>query len=387
MRSSLPAGQSGRETEAPVFPGRGFSASAARRPGAPLWRGCGRALYNAPANSDTANSDPAISDPAISDEEPMMALDPDAERVLELARLSRRPPYEMLTPPEARALFLAGRAVLSPEPQPVAEIRALAVPRSDGTAVPLRLYRPLATDAAALLPGLVFFHGGGWVIGDLETHDTLCRHLANASGCAIVSVDYRLAPEHKFPAAVEDCFLATQWIAENGAVLGIDSTRLAVGGDSAGGNLAAVTSLLARERGAPSLRYQLLLYPVLDCEGRHESHARFAEGYLLTRATMRWFADQYLPQPEDATNWRASPWHAADLAGLPPGFVLTAGFDPLADEGTAYARRLGEHGVAVRHRHVPDQIHGFLLMGKIIRAARPELDAAGAALRAGLQAG
>jgi acetyl esterase/lipase len=313
-----------------------------------------------------------------------MALDPDAERVLELVRLSGRPPYEMLTPAEARALFLAGREVLSPEPQRVAEICELAAPRTDGSAIPLRLYRPFGTAPATMSPGLVFFHGGGWVIGDLESHDAMCRHLANASGCAIVSVDYRLAPEHKFPAAVEDCFAATAWVAAAGAALGIDSGRLAVGGDSAGGNLAAVVSLLARDRGAPPLRYQMLLYPPVDFAGRHESHSRFAEGYLLTRATMRWFSEQYLRGPEDVANWWASPLHAGDLAGLPPAFVLTTGFDPLCDEGIAYAGRLREQGVAVRHRHVPDQIHGFLLMGKIIGAARSELDRAGAAVRAGL---
>jgi acetyl esterase len=315
-----------------------------------------------------------------------MALNPDAGRVIELVRLSQRPPYERLTPPEARALFLAGREVLSPEPQRVAEIRDLAAARAGGGAVPLRLYRPLGAMSASALPGLVFFHGGGWVIGDLETHDTMCRHLANASGCAVVSVDYRLAPEHKFPAAVEDCLLATEWVAENGAALGIDGTRLAVGGDSAGGNLATVVSLLARDRGMPPLRYQLLFYPPVDFAGGHESHARFAEGYLLTQATMRWFSEQYLRGPEDVANWCASPLHAADLAGLPPAFVLTAGFDPLCDEGAAYARRLHEHGVAVSHRHVSDQIHGFLLMGKIVRAASSELDRAAAALRAALDA-
>jgi acetyl esterase len=319
------------------------------------------------------------------DEEPAM-LDPDAERVLELVRLSGRPPYEELTPPEARALFLAGGKVLSPQPQQVAEICELSAPRGSGGAIPLRLYRPLGTFAKSALPGLVFFHGGGWVIGDLESHDPLCRHLANASGCTVVSVDYRLAPEHKFPAAVEDCLAATEWVAETGASLGIDSERLAVGGDSAGGNLAAVTSLLARDRGSPPLRYQLLLYPPLDFAGKHPSRSRFAEGYLLTRATMRWFSEHYLRRPEDAASWSASPLQAADLAGLPPAFVLTAGFDPLCDEGVAYAERLRQHGVAVNHRHVPDQIHGFLLMGKIVRAALSELDRAGEALRARLEA-
>jgi acetyl esterase len=300
--------------------------------------------------------------------------------------LSKRPPYEALTPPEARVLFLAGREVLSPQPQRVAEILELSAPRPGGGAIPLRFYRPVGTIGPSVLPGLVFFHGGGWVFGDLDSHDPLCRHLANASGCAVVSVDYRLAPEHKFPAAVGDCFAATEWVAETAASLGVDGDRLAVGGDSAGGNLAAVTSLLARDRGGPLLRYQLLLYPPVDFAGSHPSRSRFAEGFLLTQATMRWFSEHYLRGPEDVASWGASPLQAANLAGLPPAFVLTAGFDPLCDEGVAYAERLREHGVAVHHRHVPDQIHGFLLMGKIVRAALSELDRAGAALRAGLEA-
>jgi len=182
-----------------------------------------------------------------------MAVDRDAERVLELVQLSGRPPYETLTPLEARALFLAGREVLTPDPEPVAEVRELSPQRQDGGAVPMRLHRGATADAGKILPVLVYFHGGGWVIGDLETHDSLCRHLANAARCVVVSVDYRLAPEHKFPAAVEDCFFATSWVAEQAEALGIDRDRVAVGGDSAGGNLAAVVSLLARDRGAPRL--------------------------------------------------------------------------------------------------------------------------------------
>ncbi len=253
--------------------------------------------------------------------------------------------------------------------------------------MPLRLYRGAGTGAATLLPALVFFHGGGWVVGDLETHDPMCRHLANATGCAVVAVDYRLAPEHKFPAAVEDSFAATEWVAANGAELGIDGGRLAVGGDSAGGNLAAVVSLLARDRGAPRLRAQLLLYPALDFGMNHASHQRFAEGHLLTVATMRWFAEAYIRGPQDVDDWRASPLRARDLSGLPPAYVLTAGYDPLCDEGIAYARRLEENNVAVTSRHMPGQIHGFLLMGKIVRAAGPALDEIAAALKAAFDNG
>jgi acetyl esterase len=307
-----------------------------------------------------------------------MALDPDAARVLEMVRASGRPPYETLSPAEARALFLAGREVLALDPAPVAVIRDIAGP--DG--LPVRLYRGAGTDAVAMLPALVYFHGGGWVIGDLDSHDSVCRHLANAARCSVVSVDHRLAPEHKFPAAVEDCFAATSWVAAEAAALVVDRDRIAVGGDSAGGNLAAVVSLLARDRGAPRLRYQVLAYPAVEASMPHPSIARFAEGFLLTRATMQWFYDCYLRGAADVEDWRASPLRAADLRGVPPALVLTAGFDPLCDEGEAYARRLRDYGVAVNHRHYPDQIHGFLSAGKIIRAAVPALDEIARALRA-----
>ncbi len=311
-----------------------------------------------------------------------MALDRDAERVLEMVRLSGRPPYETLSAPEARELFLAAREVLASDPPPVAEIRELSAPGPTGAAIPLRLYRGATTAAADILPALVYFHGGGWVIGDLDTHDSLCRHLANAAHCIVVAVDYRLAPEHKFPAAVEDCFAATSWIAQEAASLGIDRERLAVGGDSAGGNLAAVVSLIARDQGKPKLRCQALLYPAVECGMTHASHDRFAEGYLLTRPTMKWFYDHYLREPADVDDWRASPLRAADLSGVAPALVLTAGNDVLCDEGDAYARRLEQAGVAVQLRHFPDQIHGFLTMGKIVQAAEPALDDIAAVLRA-----
>jgi len=310
-----------------------------------------------------------------------MAIDRDAERVFEMVRLSGRPPYETLTPPEARALFLAAREALSPDPAPVAEVRDLAPQRQDGGMVPMRLYRAAAAASVSALPALVYFHGGGWVIGNLDTHDSLCRHLANAAQCIVVSVDYRLAPEHKFPAAVADCLLATSWVAEQAGALNIDRERLAVGGDSAGGNLAAVVSLLARDRGAPRLCLQALLYPAVDCSMVHPSHERFAEGYLLTRPTMRWFYDHYLRGPADVEDWRASPLRAADPSGAAPAFILTAGNDVLSDEGEAYARRLQQHGVPVQLRHFADQIHGFLTMGKVVHAAGPALDEVAATLR------
>src|SRR5438105_7960678 len=306
-----------------------------------------------------------------------MPLDPDAQALLDMVKEANRPAFETVTPAEARALFMAGRPVLAPEPMPVAELRDLAIPGPAGP-IPARLYRATATGT---LPVLVFFHGGGWVVGDVESHDTVCRHLANCAGCAVVSVDYRLAPEHKFPAAVEDCFAATAWVADNAAALGVDAGGLAVGGDSAGGNLAAVVSLLARDKGVPRIAYQLLIYPATDAAMRHDSIARYAEGYVLTRATMRWFYDQYLRTPEDAADWRVSPLLASDLAGLPPAFVLTAGYDPLCDEGDSYAARLAAAGVPVEHRRFAGQIHGFATNGKIIRAADTALDEAAAALK------
>src|SRR5438270_541343 len=242
-----------------------------------------------------------------------MPLDHDAEILLEMIRAANRPAFETVGAAEARQLFMAGRKVLAPDPMPVAELRDLAIP-GPGGAIPARLYRASTTGTS---PVLVFFHGGGWVVGDIETHDTVCRHLANRAECAVVSVDYRLAPEHKFPAAVEDSFAATAWVAENAAALGVDAGRLAVGGDSAGGNLAAVVSLMARDAGAPRISYQLLIYPATDAAMRHDSVARFAEGYVLTRSTMRWFYEQYLRTAEDTVDCRVSPLAAPDLAELP----------------------------------------------------------------------
>ena len=307
-----------------------------------------------------------------------MPLDPDAQTLLDMVRVANRPAFETVGAVEARKLYAAGRLVLAPEPMPVAEVRDLTMP-GPGGALSLRLYRPVA---GKVLPVLVFFHGGGWVVGSIETHDTVCRHLALRAECAVVSVEYRMGPEHKFPAAVEDCVAAAEWVADNGAALGIDPARIAVGGDSAGGNLAAVVSLVARDRGRPKLSYQLLIYPATDAGLSHPSVERYAEGYVLTGSTMRWFYEQYLRGPEDVADWRVSPLRAPDPAGVAPALVMTAGYDPLCDEGDAYARRLAEAGVPVRHRRIDDQIHGFVGNGKVIRAAGAALDEAAAALRA-----
>jgi len=313
----------------------------------------------------------------------MAELDPDAQRVLDLIRESGRPPYETLTPSEAREFYRAGRRVLQPEPPEVAEVRNLQAPAPQGD-IPLRLYRGIGTERGAALPALIYFHGGGWVMGDLDTHDGVCRLIANAAGIAVISVDYRLAPEHKFPAAVDDAVTATEWIAAHGATLGIDASRLAVGGDSAGGNIAAVVALVARDRGGPRLRFQLLLYPATDFVVSDAPQRERFEGFPLNVVTMNWFRDHYLRGTGDYGDWRASPLRAPDLSRLPWAYVLTVGFDPLHAEGALYARRLQETGIPVRHRHVERQMHGFLTMGKIIAAAKPATEEAAAAVKAAL---
>jgi acetyl esterase len=312
-----------------------------------------------------------------------MALDPDVARLLEAARLSAARPFDSMTGAEAREAYNRGRAASMPEPQPVAEIRGLQADGPHG-AIPLLLYRPQGA-AAGPLPALIYFHGGGWVMGSPATHDTLCRHLANRAGCIVLSVDYRLAPEHAFPAAVDDAWSATRWIAARCGELGLDPARLAVGGDSAGGNLATVVCLLARDAGGPPLAFQLLLYPVTDLAMDTPSQAAFAEGYSLTRTMQGWYQGLYLGPAGDPGDWRVSPLRAASLERLPPACVVTAEYDPLRDEAEAYARRLAaEAKVPVTLWRVPGQIHGFLPMGKVIAAAGPALDRIGDALKAAL---
>ena len=248
-------------------------------------------------------------------------------------------------------------------------------------AIPVRVYVP-ATDATGA--GLVYYHGGGFVIGGLDTHDGTCRALANASGATIVSVDYRLAPEHKYPAAADDCYAALRWVAEHGAEIGVDPQRLAVAGDSAGGNLAAVTALLARERRGPALRMQVLIYPVTDHRFDTASYRDNGEGYFLTTKQMQWFWDHYLERSEQGHEVSASPLRAKDLAGLPPALVITAEYDPLRDEGEAYAARLREDGVPTELARYAGQIHGFFAMFEALDDGRKAVEHAGAALRRAL---
>ncbi len=300
-----------------------------------------------------------------------MAVDPQMQGVIERANKSGLPPFHTLSAVEARRLYKETRAVLSPPVPAVEAVRELAASGPAGP-IPLRLYRGLATAADAPLPLLVYFHGGGWTIGDLDTHDIVCRTLANRARCAVVAVDYRMGPEHKFPAAVEDCVVATRWVAAQAATLGADAARIAVGGDSAGGNLAAVVAITLRDAGGPPLVFQALAYPATDQRMDSASHAKFGEGYLLTRDNMLWYRDNYLA-PADYDDWRASPLRAADLARLPPAHIITAGYDPLLDEGRAYSERLLAAGVPVLYECFEGMAHGFLTMGGVLAAANHAL--------------
>jgi acetyl esterase len=289
-----------------------------------------------------------------------MPLDSDsAALVAKLAELNL-PRYETLTPEQARAAMAAARRAAAIEPPTVGSVRDMEIPAPHGK-IPARLYRPL--EAQGQIPGLVFFHGGGWVLGDLDSHDILCRRLANAAGCAVLAVDYRLAPEHKFPAAIEDAITATQWAFAHARILEIDPNCIAVGGDSAGATLAAVVSHAARDEGKPRIRLQLLIYPVTELAFSHPSHGLKEAHLPVLGETMIWFREHYLASPEQQQDWRASPLLAKSFSALPPAYVLTVGYDPLSDEGAAYASKLEQAGVQVTHRYFSGQIHGFLTMG------------------------
>jgi len=301
-----------------------------------------------------------------------MSVHPQVSALLERVQRSPLPPYHTVPPHVARRIYRDTRAALAPKAPDVQEVRLLVL---DGR-IAVRLYR----SSNQVLPALVYFHGGGWTIGDVDTHDVLCRQLALGARCAVFSVDYRLAPEHPFPAAVEDCFLATDYICRNHAALRVDPARVAVGGDSAGGNLATVVALQARDAGRPALAFQLLIYPATDQRCEFPSHQRNGHGYLLTRDGIEFFSRCYLPERKALTDWRASPLLAPSLAGLPPALVLTAGYDPLLDEGRAYAERLQGEGVAVQYREYADMVHGFLLFGGVLDTANAAVAECSAAL-------
>jgi acetyl esterase len=294
-----------------------------------------------------------------------MPLDPQAQAVLSLMDFGALPDLATLEPATIRAALKS-----LPVPgtvEPVAAVAERELPGPGGHGVRARIYTP---ETAGPAPVLMYFHGGGFCICDLDTHDGTCRALANAAGALVISVDYRLAPEAKFPAAPEDCYAATCWAAANAAEIGGDPERIAVAGDSAGGGLAAVVTLMARDRRGPKIAHQLLVYPVTNYAFDTESYEACAEGYMLTRDMMMWFWRHYLAQPEDGSSPMASPLRAKSLARLPPATILTAEFDPLRDEGEAYAKRLAEAGVATTLRRYEGMIHGFFSMPEAIDRAR-----------------
>lgn len=280
---------------------------------------------------------------------------PQIQAILDLIEEADVLPLAQYPVEEARAVAAELRG--DGDGPPLGEVTDRTIPGPDED-LPVRSYRP-PTDGPH--PTVVYFHGGGWVIGGIESHDLLCRHLANEADAVVVSVDYRLAPEHPFPAAVEDAYAATEWVAEHADAVGGDG-RLAVAGDSAGGNLAAIVSLMARDRDGPSIEHQGLIYPATSAAEDWPSREENAEGYFLTERDMTWFFDHYLESDVHARNPYAFPMGACDLSGLPPATVQTAGFDPLRDEGVAYAEQLEDAGVAVSHHHYPDAIHGFVTM-------------------------
>jgi acetyl esterase len=282
-----------------------------------------------------------------------MPLHPQAKELCD--QMSAFAPLETLSVPEARARSEEMMKRFGPG-EPVADVRERALPGPGGD-IPVRFYVPAGR---APFPVLVFFHGGGWVVGSLETTDFYCRAVTNAAGCVVASVNYRHGPEHRFPAAADDAYVSMKWIAENAAKLGIDPARLAVGGSSAGGNLAAVAAVMARDAGGPAIRAQVLSVPVMDFNFETKSYREHADGYGLTRGAMQWFWNHYLGSPADGTHPRASPLREKNLRDLPPAFISTAEYDPLRDEGAAYAKRLAQAGVPVEHRDYAGMVHMFL---------------------------
>ena len=310
-------------------------------------------------------------------------LHPQAKALLELIARVGLPATHTLSPPDARAMYRERRFFTQPAAPEVGRITELQADGPHG-AIPLRAYRPAGCADAQTLPVLVYFHGGGWVIGALDTHDPLCRELANASGCAVVAVDYRMGPEHRFPAAVDDCIAATRWVRRHAHDLQLDASRLAVGGDSAGGNLATVVAIAARDAGDLPIAFQLLISPATDMRRTAPSHVSNGQGYLLTSDTIGYFHDHYIADAAQDLDWRASPLLHDDLSKLPPALLLTAGYDPLRDEGLAYSQALTEAGNRVTHICFERQIHGFITMGKVIDEANAAVAICAAELRRAL---
>lgn len=312
-----------------------------------------------------------------------MSLDPQARALLDMIYRVGAPRFHELSVAQARHSMQKLLFAFRPDAPAVASVTEVPIPRPHGGVLMARYYRPVSATPDARLPLLVYYHGGGWCIGDVPSYDVFCRQLANASDCAVLSVEYRLAPEHPFPAGVDDALLAADWAADNADLLEVDAAQLALGGDSAGGNLAIVTALQARDRGFPQIRYLMLLYPSTELISQRPSRDRYAEGYFLDRATLHWFYERYLPDG-GTEDWRASPMRAGSLADLPPIFLVTAGCDPLTDDCLAFAERVCGEGGDVEHLPVPGMVHGFVTLGKFFPQANAALEEAARALRCAL---
>ena len=310
-----------------------------------------------------------------------MPLHPEAAAFLEqIARQKARPIDTIPVELTRRAAIIGNNP--SPDPPELAKIENLTINGPDGTSLPIRIYVPLGSAPRGVC---LYFHGGGWVLNNLDTHDDLVRRLAAQSGSVFVNVDYRLAPEHKFPAAIEDAFAALCWVHDHAAEFGGDPERIAVSGDSAGGNLAAVLCLMSRDRGGPAIAFQALIYPITDCDFERPSYRDNSEGYFLTRHEMIWFWNQYVSSPEQMRDPYASPLLAPSLSGLPPAAILTAEYDPLRDEGEAYAQALQDAGVEVKLHRYDGMIHAFIRRVQQFNVARHAIREFGEQIRIALE--
>ncbi|HTO41250.1 MAG TPA: alpha/beta hydrolase [Rhizomicrobium sp.] len=311
-----------------------------------------------------------------------MPLDPLLQAFLDQMKDQPAPPMQELGASGARDMFAGLMSLVGPKDVPIGKTENILIPGPGGD-IAARIYAPVAAGSDAQ-PTLVFFHGGGWVIGDLDTHDGLCRMFANEGELKVIAVDYRRAPENPFPAAIDDAFAALTWIEDNAAQLGVDPNRVAVGGDSAGAGLAAVVSQMAKDMAAPKVGFQLLMFPVTHVGGDTSSLHDFAQGYFLETPTLQWFYDCYVPNAQDRNDPRVSPLLAEDLSGLPGAYVMLAGHDPLHDEGQLYADKLRAGGVAVTVADYPDLVHDFIYMQAVLPQAHEAVAAAAKAVSAAL---
>lgn len=312
-----------------------------------------------------------------------MPLTPQAQSLLDMAYRVGAPRFHDLSPEQARRSFQKLQYAFRPDPPAVASVTEVPMARPDGSALLARLYRPLSAQPNAVLPLLIFFHGGGWCVGDVDSYDALCRTLANGSGCAVLSVDYRLAPEHPFPAAVLDARLAFDWALDHADLIAIDPQRIALGGDSAGGNLSIVTALALRDAGGVVPRYLMLVYPSTEIVSNRPSRSAYADGFFLDRDTLVWFFERYLPKGQ-SEDWRVSPMRAASLADLPPMLLVSAEFDPLIDDCEAFVERVRSEGGEVDYHRVEGMVHGFLTLGKLLPEANAAVAHAAAAVKRAL---